>query len=223
MSPVTVLASEHTRRVAHELDDLHRHWIVNKQKDELAHLTPSPFEIPLNHQEWLETWSDSDDRYIQLVERRQYLEHKLGEMRRTRKVDGMARHKGQFFSHYEVTRLEYFYITTLQSRLKASGQSVAKGTRSTKDASGGEARGRYANMPLVDIAAAVRAGGEASTALRSLAELQGALSSWLGNANLYSSIPADLQVAIDNARDVIRSYAVNREPAPTFNGEKVPA
>lgn len=207
MSPVTVLASEHTRRVAHELDDLHRHWIVNKQKDELADLTPSPFETPLNHDEWLATWSESDERYIQLVERRQFLEHKLGEMRRTRKVDGFARHKGQFFSHYEVTRLEYFYISTLQSRLKAAGQSVPKAARLTQRVKGS----RYANMPMRDIADAIRADGEASCVLHTLADLQEAVASWLGDTNLYSSISIDLQIALDDAKAVLRAYAFNKE------------
>src|SRR5215204_2991423 len=116
------LVSEYTRRIAHELDDLHRDWIIRRRQDDFADLDVSPLAnegVPLKHLDWLVNYEDSDDRYRTVVERRLLLQHTLGNMRRSRKVDGRFLNRPQFQNHYEALKLELLYCSTLQSRLLA--------------------------------------------------------------------------------------------------------
>jgi hypothetical protein len=194
---VRVMVSEYTRRVAHELDTLHRDWIIRRQCDELIDLHESPFAnggVPLDHLDWLVQYESSDDRYRKVVERRMWLQNELGNIRRSRMINGKFLNKPQFLTHYEALKLEWVYCVALQSRLlamqKARKDYVQIGLREKLKALGDVLRDKRPE----------------DHTLHCLIELRSALSEWLASTD-HPDMSERLQCVMDGSQDHIRSLA----------------
>lgn len=195
---VRLTVSDETRRWAHELDQTRSDWLRIKEKDELYELNHSPFENPMNHTEWLTDFFNADDRYAAVVERRLWLQQKLSEMKRTRKVDGLARHKKQFLTHQAATRLELTYVQLLQGRM-----------RSTRKKSLAGAQGRlYQAAPLHEIANEIASDAKSGEMLKTLTRLQAEASIFINHMKINELVPDELRAAIEDARTIIRVYSM---------------
>lgn len=116
---VEVLVSEHTRRIAHELDDRHRDWIMIRQKDELAEIEDSsPLDLHPNHAEWLIEYHKLEERYNLAFQRQVALQQRLSALKRDRRLLLRKYSAEQYYVHVDTLKVEWAYTLVLQKRLK---------------------------------------------------------------------------------------------------------
>ena len=116
---VEVLVSEHTRRIAHELDDRHRDWIMARQGDELAEIEDvSPLDLHPNHAEWLIEYHKLEERYNLAFQRQVTLMQRLSALKRDKHLLLRRYSATQYFTHIDTLKVEWAYTLVLQKRLK---------------------------------------------------------------------------------------------------------
>lgn len=120
--PVTVLVSEYTRRVAHELDDKHRAWIATRSNDELAKTLEPDVQLSdilqPNHLSMLTDYGNIENNYRQICEQRRRVENRMAWIRRD-KLSLVRRYSADSVAvHMQSMHNELVYIERVQMRLK---------------------------------------------------------------------------------------------------------
>lgn len=117
-----VLVSEYTRRIAHELDDKHRDWIITRQRDDLAEsLEPNTQLSDIlqpNHLAMLTDYGNIENNYRQICEHRRRVENRMAWIRRD-KANLLRRYSADSVAiHMQAMHNELVYIERVQMRLK---------------------------------------------------------------------------------------------------------
>jgi len=123
------MVSEHTRRIAHELDDKHREWILLRKDDALADaLEPEPLLGDLltpNHLAMLTDYENAEANYMAIREHRRRIENRMVWLKKDKANLLRTYSASDVGTHIYAAHSELVYIEKVQLRLK----QVLKATR----------------------------------------------------------------------------------------------
>ena len=121
----TVIASEYTRRVAHELDDRHSAWVMYNRVEKVeavSEIGTSIFEERPDHEKWLTDYENLNTHLMQAAERVLQIQGYLSQFKKPmQRREYAKRYKvplWQIDVHLARVKSELAYASILQIKLK---------------------------------------------------------------------------------------------------------
>ena len=200
----TVLVSEYTRRVAHELDNLRGDWLIAVKGSEITVLNDSPYYMNggiFSHLQWLTDYDNVEARYVAAGDRISSIQQVLNETRTQKTIYGQRYPLHEYHRRRNLLKKEFVYLNRLRARLKIIKHAKMEAENRSKSATWSDVASHYENNPMLECMVNMR---------DAINEYLRELERQFGKENIVP--PSSLKQSLTEAKRLAKAYA--RENAP---------
>jgi hypothetical protein len=195
----TVLVSEYTRRVAHELDNLRGDWLIAVKGSEITVLNDSPYYMNggiFSHLQWLTDYDNVELRYAAAGDRISAIQQVLNETRTQKTLYGQRYPKSEYHHRRNLLKKEFVYLNRLRARLKIIMQAKVQAERRSLAVSWDDVAAFYGENPFLECMVNLR--DAVHEYIRELEEK-------FGKENV--ELPDNLKTSLYEVKRLAKSYA----------------